>query len=460
MVGVPPPHGPDARSSWSTRTTRRPARAARTARRRASRASRPGATASHPRSTTSGGARCTIPAKKQAGPDAARSRGRSATSSRSIRPNGPWTSGASPASRIREPSCPLDWVRTKDAPGGACSSSASWVADHGIDAAGPVPRRSRPAARRPPRVGHGRRAAAAAGRDGARRGAAARASRSTTRSSPIQGPPGSGKTYTGARMICTCCAPASGSGSPRQPQGHRQPAAEPSSRRPAGRHRRPAGPEAATRTRSSTTRVTRGEGRDRRPRPGSPTDAPTSPPGPPGCGPREDGRGGRRPVRRRGRPDLAGQRPGHRRRDRQPRPARRSAAARPAAPGHAIRPGADRSALAHVLGDDADDAARRGACSSSDTGGCTRTCASSPPRCSTTTGSNRSAHLDVQRVSAIGTIAAGPGPRLLACRRPAPTTSRPRRPTRWPTCARCSSRAARPGSTRRATPAGRPGTTS
>ena len=53
---------------------------------------------------------------------------------------------------------------------------------------------------------------------------------------------------------------------------------------------------------------------------------------------------GRRPVRRRGRPDLPGQRRRDGRGGRQPRPARRSAAARPAAPGH-HPPGADRSAL-------------------------------------------------------------------------------------------------------------------
>ena len=79
---------------------------------------------------------------------------------------------------------------------------------------------------------------------------------------------------------------------------------------------------------------------------------------------------GRRPVRRRGRPDLARQR--HR-----DVAARRDSLVLLGDPQQldqplqgAIPPGADRSALAHVLGDDGDDAARPRACSSRRPGAC------------------------------------------------------------------------------------------
>ena len=79
-----------------------------------------------------------------------------------------------------------------------------WVADHGIDADGPYRAARDLVLGRPPRVG--RRA-----RRGARRtptsrdlAAARRLVGTLDRTTlPIQGPPGAGKTYSGARMICT-----------------------------------------------------------------------------------------------------------------------------------------------------------------------------------------------------------------------------------------------------------------
>ena len=73
-----------------------------------------------------------------------------------------------------------------------------WVAEHGIDAPGPFRAARDLLLRRPPRPGAGR---CAAGEDalGAARGWVAALDRGVL---PIQGPPGSGKTFTGARMIC------------------------------------------------------------------------------------------------------------------------------------------------------------------------------------------------------------------------------------------------------------------
>ena len=79
-----------------------------------------------------------------------------------------------------------------------------WVAEHGIDGAGPAPRRPGPAARAAAARRPGARRAARRGRrDRPRRGAAGSRLALDQTTLPIQGPPGSGKTYTGARMICT-----------------------------------------------------------------------------------------------------------------------------------------------------------------------------------------------------------------------------------------------------------------
>ena len=232
---------------------------------------------------------------------------------------------------------PLDWVRDEGPPGAPCSSSASGSPSTASTPTGRTGPRATCCCGRPPRVGQ------AAGeplrRDGetdleAARRLAARAR--PRRRSPIQGPPGSGKTYTGARMILDAArAPASGSGiTGDQPQGHRQPPRELSL-------------EAADDATASTVRAGPAAARgqvlvdDR-------VDAPRRTRRTSGRARRTAranlaagtswlwasakmvGRG-RRALRRRGRPDLAGQRRRDRTRDGQPRPARRPAAARPAA---------------------------------------------------------------------------------------------------------------------------------
>jgi uncharacterized protein len=100
---------------------------------------------------------------------------------------------------------PLDWIRTADHQA-ALQEIGEWVAEHGIDADGPYRAARDLLLRRPPRCGQ------ASGEplcrpdeadlDAARR--LAHALDGTTLA--IQGPPGSGKTYSGARMICTLLA--------------------------------------------------------------------------------------------------------------------------------------------------------------------------------------------------------------------------------------------------------------
>lgn len=99
----------------------------------------------------------------------------------------------------------LPWIRTT-AHQERLIEIGEWVADHGVDAEGPHRAARELLSARPPRVGQ---AAGAALRiagetdlDAARRLALA-LDRTTL---AIQGPPGSGKTHSGARMICTLLA--------------------------------------------------------------------------------------------------------------------------------------------------------------------------------------------------------------------------------------------------------------
>ena len=100
---------------------------------------------------------------------------------------------------------PLDVFQTKDHQL-ALQEIGEWVADHGIDGSGPYRAVRDLLLRRPPRCGEGLGAALAqpdeSDLDAARR--LALALDHTTLA--IQGPPGSGKTYTGARMICSLLA--------------------------------------------------------------------------------------------------------------------------------------------------------------------------------------------------------------------------------------------------------------
>ncbi len=137
---------------------------------------------------------------------------------------------------------PLPWFRTA-AHQERLIEIGEWVAEHDIDAAG-----SHRAARdllmgRPPRAGQPPGTALAT--DDESDLAAARRLVTTLDQTllAIQGPPGSGKTYSGARMICTLLASGQARRDHRhQPQGHRQPAPR-GARCRRGRGRRcPAGP--------------------------------------------------------------------------------------------------------------------------------------------------------------------------------------------------------------------------
>ena len=97
---------------------------------------------------------------------------------------------------------PLDWVRTKDLQG-SLIDIGEWVAGNGIDAEGPYRAARDLLLGRPPRLGQA--PGEALRHDGesdldAARRLAPVLDRTTL---PIQGPPGSGKTFDGARMILT-----------------------------------------------------------------------------------------------------------------------------------------------------------------------------------------------------------------------------------------------------------------
>src|SRR5215210_5155733 len=100
---------------------------------------------------------------------------------------------------------PLNWVATRDHQA-SLVELAEWVLEHGMDADGPHRAARDLLLGRPPRAGQ------EAGAAVARLGetdleAAVRAGLSLDRTTlPIQGPPGSGKTYSGARMIVALLA--------------------------------------------------------------------------------------------------------------------------------------------------------------------------------------------------------------------------------------------------------------
>ena len=311
----------------------------------------------------------------------------------------------------------------------------------------PAPGRARPAAR-----------AAAPGRPGTRASpfgrpgetdleAAARASRSPSigPTSPIQGPPGAGKTYTGARMIVTLLRAGQARRHHRhEPQGHRQPARavlEAADDEPASTSGRSSTDRAdQVRRRAAVVRAKDAGGRRAR---SSTTAGRTSPPGPRGCGssPKMLDAVDVLFVDEAGQISLANV-VAMSRRGREPRAARRSAAARPADAGHA-------PARRGPLGPGprprrpGDDARRIAACSSSARGGCI------PSSCEFTSEVfyddrlEPEAHLGVQRVDADRVESSTASARAGRGRRPtAPTTSRRTRPRRSPTIATARSTAA------------------
>lgn len=97
---------------------------------------------------------------------------------------------------------PLDWVRTVDHQA-SLVALGEWVVEHGIDAPGPQRAARDLLMRRPPRLGQ--RPSEALILPGETDLASARrlAGQLDATTLAIQGPPGSGKTYSGARMICT-----------------------------------------------------------------------------------------------------------------------------------------------------------------------------------------------------------------------------------------------------------------
>ncbi len=94
----------------------------------------------------------------------------------------------------------LDWIRTKDHQA-SLYELGEWVADHGIDEEGPHRLARELLMRRPPNVGQA--PGSTLVEDGESDLVAGRrlAGRLHSTTLAVQGPPGSGKTYTGARMI-------------------------------------------------------------------------------------------------------------------------------------------------------------------------------------------------------------------------------------------------------------------
>ena len=100
---------------------------------------------------------------------------------------------------------PLDWVRTTDHQA-SLVALGEWVAEHGMDAPGPQRSARDLLLGRPPRLGQAS-GEALRGPDETDLSSARRlAGRLDATTLAIQGPPGSGKTYSGARMICTLLA--------------------------------------------------------------------------------------------------------------------------------------------------------------------------------------------------------------------------------------------------------------
>ena len=370
MVGLPSADGLTPEQLVDEDRPDRPARAGRAASRRSRRSRRPGATRFPPQEYDLKGRGLRPATRSRHAPSESPVSGTSATvdGRRRSRPS----ISACGRGRTRGRSSPLPRVRTNDAPGSRCSSSASGSRDHGIDGRD---RTGRPATC----CSAGRRGPASARRGApprtARpiaRGRAAAGSRLDPTVLAIQGPPGSGKTYSGARMICALLAAGQRVGV--TANSHKvigNLLDEVSRRRPRTAWRSGRSRTAGRRPpRAHDERVVRAR-TPRRPAPRSTTAI--EPRGRHGWlwARRRSSRRGRRPVRRRGGPDLAGERRSRCRR--RPRAsscsATRSSSISRSQGTHP--PGAERSALAHVLGR-ADDARRTAACSSNARGGCTR----------------------------------------------------------------------------------------
>ena len=304
------------------------------ARRACARASRPGATGSRRRTTTSGAARSTTRRRSRRAPTTTRSSGPSATvvADRSGGAHGRPEAARRRAAPARHRAAQLG---PDDGPPGGPVRPRDMGRGPRDPGARAGPRRPRPAVR-----------PAAAGRPVARRRRCAGPSESDLAAArrlalaldhttlAIQGPPGSGKTFTGARMICSLLAAGKRvgiTGTSHKVIGNLLSAVLDGRR---GRGRRgSAGPEG--RRRAGPRRPAGDAWQGRQPRFEPPRRRASEPRRRDllAVGVAEDDRVGRRPVRRRGRPDLARQRHRGGPRERQPRAPRRPAAARPATPG-------------------------------------------------------------------------------------------------------------------------------
>ena len=269
---------------------------------------------SRPRSSTSGAGHALRPGAEAGRPR--RQARRTGPSARSSRVDAGGADGRHQAGRSSEPH-PAAIVPLASVPDAGATASGSSSSASGSPTTASTPTGPHRAVRdlllgRPPRAGQAARRSRCA-RDGETDlDAARRLVLALDRTVlAIQGPPGSGKTYTGARMICTLLAAGDGSASPAR--------ATRSSATCSARCSKAADRGSASTSAPSSTRE---------PRPG-----PRRRPGRPGEGRRrrprsqlDDGRANlaagtswlwaspkiarrrRRPVRRRGRPDLAGQR--------------------------------------------------------------------------------------------------------------------------------------------------------
>ena len=171
-------------------------------------------------------------------PTTTRSTGQSATSWPSTRPSARSTSGAPSSSRIRGPSCPCTGSRPRRTRRPCTTSGPGWPTT-GSRPPDPCRAGRDLLFRLPPRVGQWLdeplQRADESGLAAARR--LALALDHTTLA--IQGPPGSGKTYTGARMVCSLLARASGWGSRQPVTRSSATSCAPSSRPPRTRGSRP-----------------------------------------------------------------------------------------------------------------------------------------------------------------------------------------------------------------------------
>ena len=361
VVGIPPADGPDARGARRRGRPDRPPRADRPVEDEQQGQADLALPVPGPGLRPRPGRGHTTRPRSRLARTTSRSDGRSATTRASTRRTDGGPEACRRPSRIPGRSSRSHWIRTKDHQGACSTSGAGSPTTASRRPDRPAPARDLLPA--PPRVGQWLDEPCARPDESALEAARRLATALDRTTLAIQGPPGSGKTYTGARMIVHAGRRRqAGRDHGDQPQGHRQ---LPEGGPRGGRDRSGVGvrpvQKRRQRTRCSTTRgSTRCKDATRRPRRASRRPGERRRPGRPGCGrrrrwpSRSTSCSSTRPARSRWRTwsPIAGAT------DSLVLLGDPQQLDQPLKGTHP--PGADRSALAHVLGDARHDAADAG----------------------------------------------------------------------------------------------------